>query len=465
VKPLLDYVALQATALQQLGWRARPGILGQYAASPQSIHALLGYFLNDRDSPTPFPGRDGLLDGSLFEWGVAPPLEKVISSRAELEVLLGLPEIYRNSVAVIEPWKNVGINLQGEEVRASKNIAYILQQVADADSILYPVWQSGATNHKRLASILAAGIATVVQGGNPSVHDAVSFNGSNASLDDILDLVDELLLHRFSSSGPSIFICLGHQLAAASHIRLIKRVVREVASAPHLPLDVQGTAMASLQRVCRQIAETGELLPVIKAGVTIARGWHDTLFAVAPNEQVEVGTRRLLTYRRRGGSEHIPDELHSAHALVADELDGVIDTMLKLERELRIEMFHSDEVNEEAILFANWAFKLLHDTIVPIRYQIAVSPLSWLLNLPYAVEILSQTAVDDTTWTEVSTTCIYYKDWETHTIRRSFTCQFHPELMADIRDIGKRDGPSYAELKDNDGVRLLVRLLYHGMQE
>jgi hypothetical protein len=81
------------------------------------------------------------------------------------------------------------------------------------------------------------------------------------------------------------------------------------------------------------------------------------------------------------------------------------------------------------------------------------------------VEILSQTQVDDETMTEVGTTCIYYKDWETHTIRRSFTCQFHPELMADIRDIGRRNGPRYQELKENDGVRMLVRLLYHGMQE
>ncbi len=465
MKVSLDQNPLQAATLQKMGWRTRPGILGHHAASPQSIHALLGYFLNDRDSPTPFPGRDGLLDGSLFEWGVAPPLEKVIASHAELDLLLGLPEIYRNSVSVVEPWKNVGINVQGEEVRASKNIAYILQQVADSDSILYPMWQSGITNHKRIASILSAGIATVVQGGNPSVHDAASFNGSSASLEDILDLVDELLLHRFSSSGPSIFICLGHQLAAASQVRLIKRVVREVSSTNYVPLDAGGTALASLQRVCQHIADVGAALPVIKNGKIIASGWHDTMFAVAPNEQVEIGTRRLLAYRRRAGSEHIPDELHGAHALIADELEGVIDTMLKMERELRIEMFHSDEVNEEAILFSNWAFKQLHDTIVPLRYQIAVSPLSWLLNLPYAVEILSQTEVDADTLTEVSTTCIYYKDWETHTIRRSFTCQFHPELMADIRDIGKREGPRYAELKDNDGVRLLVRLLYHGMQE
>jgi hypothetical protein len=64
------------------------------------------------------------------------------------------------------------------------------------------------------------------------------------------------------------------------------------------------------------------------------------------------------------------------------------------------------------------------------------------------------TANSDDDWTEVGSTSIYYKDWETHTIRRSFTCQFHPQLMADIRDIGKRDG-----------ARLLVRLLYHGMQE
>jgi hypothetical protein len=99
------------------------------------------------------------------------------------------------------------------------------------------------------------------------------------------------------------------------------------------------------------------------------------------------------------------------------------------------------------------------------RNSVAVSPVSWLLCLPYALEILSQTKVDESTWTEVSTTCIYYKDWETHGIRRSFTCQFHPELMADIQDIGGRDAPRYAELKDNDGVRMLVRLLYHGMQE
>ncbi len=157
-----------------------------HASSPQSVHALLGYFLRDRDSTTPFPGRDKLTQEGLFDWGIAPPLEKVIESPDHLRLLLQLPEIFRQSVSIIEPWRDVGINPRGEPVRASKNVAYVLQQVADADTILYPVWRSGIAEPERLANVLSAGLATVVQGGNPSVHDTSSFDGGKASLEDLL---------------------------------------------------------------------------------------------------------------------------------------------------------------------------------------------------------------------------------------------------------------------------------------
>jgi hypothetical protein len=405
------------------------------------------------------------VNNHTFEWGIAPPLEKVITGREELELLLQNPELLRQSVSVIEPWGNVGINELREAVRASKNVAYILQQVADADSVLFPVWDSGVANPQLLASALSASMAVIFEGGDPSVHDPRSFDGTRANLTDLLGLVDALQLRRSAGSAPCVYLCLAHQLAAASHVRLIKEAVRQIFNLEQLPLDPERHALNALQRACHRIYEIGESLPVVKRGETIAESWHHSHFAVAPNEAVEVGTRVLLPYRRRGPKNHIPGELHYTHELTSDELEGVIDTMITFEREVRIEMFHKDEVNEEAALFANWAYKRLHDTIVPIRHSLAVSPLSWLLCLPYAVEILSQTQVDDSTLTEVGTTCIYYKDWETHTIRRSFTCQFHPELMADIRDIGSRAGPTYAELKRNDGVRLLVRLVYHGMQE
>ena len=457
--------ATTAVTLEHLGWRMRTGILGQHASSPQSVHALLGYFLRDRFSPTPFPGRDRLAREGLFDWGLAPPLEKVLESPEHLRLLMQLPELYRQSVSIIEPWRDVGVNPRGEPVRASKNAAYVLQQVADADAILYPVWRSGIDSPERMANVLSAGIATVVQGGNPSVYDPGSFAGSRAGLEDLLGLVDQLLLRRSTASGPTIFICLGHQLAAVSHLRLLQRATREVLALERLPMDPGGRALDALKRHCAEVVALGQRLPVVKRGQVVATGWNDTRFAVAPNENLELGTRTLHGYVRRDDMLHVPEALHVAHALVADELDGVVDAVISIERELSVEMFHGDEVNEEATLFTNWAYKGLHEAVIPVRHAVAVSPLAWLLALPYAVEILGQTRVDPASWTEVSATAIYYKDWETRRIRRSFSCQFHPELMADIRDVGGRSGMRYQELKDSDGIRLLIRMLYHGMQE
>jgi len=169
-------------------------------------------------------------------------------------------------VSIIEPWPNVGTNQRGEQVRASKNIAYVLQQVADADTILHPVWRSGIQHAGRLANLLSAGIATIFQGGNPSVHDATSFDGSNASLEDILGLVDQLMLRRSTGTGPCIFICLGHQLAAASHVRLIQRATRQLLEITRLPMDSGGRSLASLQELCGRIVDVGESLAVLKRG-------------------------------------------------------------------------------------------------------------------------------------------------------------------------------------------------------
>ncbi len=64
-----------------------------------------------------------------------------------------------------------------------------------------------------------------------------------------------------------------------------------------------------------------------------------------------------------------------------------------------------------------------------------------------------------------SATCIIYKDFESKQIRRSFTCQFHPELLSDLRTVGISELPTYKRFKTDDGARLFARLLYEGMQE
>jgi hypothetical protein len=94
-------------------------------------------------------------------------------------------------------------------------------------------------------------------------------------------------------------------------------------------------------------------------------------------------------------------------------------------------MFYSHEVNKEAILFANWAYRTIHD----------------------AIKIICSTAEEDgKIVTEGSATCIKYKDFETNKNRRSFSCQFHAELLSYLRGIGKSETPSYSTLKIDDMV-------------
>ncbi|WP_019509202.1 hypothetical protein [Pleurocapsa sp. PCC 7319] len=464
----ISSVALENQQLLSPTWRLTPGYIEDSGSDVESVHILLGRFLTDRDSADPLPEKELFSEDGQFEWGYAQPLEKTIASESDLNFLAQCPNLFRNAISIIEPWEHVGMNDLGEEVRASKNVAFMAQKIADCDSILFPVWSTGTFDLNKVVPIISSSMAVVLEGGKPSVHDSAQWTKPNCSRDNMFALVEKLLLSRSPRSAPAIFICVSHQLAAECHIRLLRQAVKAVLDTEILKRDEGGEALASLKAACEKIKSVGENLKIEKRdGRIVAQGWHDDNFAVVLNEEKEVGDRVLLPYKTpKQNDSSIPIELLDTHEVMADELEGVIDNaILRYENDINIAMFHSDEVNEEAILFANWAYMTLHNAIVPHRYTVAASPLSWLLQMPYAVEILASTEANGEILTECSCTCINYKDFETKKIRRSFTCQFHPELLSDLRDIGKRSAPSYAELKQSDGMRLLARLLYEGMQE
>jgi hypothetical protein len=449
------------------GWRSHSGFLSEGGVDFESVHILLGQFISDRHSPNPLPDTNLLQENPTFEWGRGYPLEKVIHSEDELEYLLKHPKLFRQAIAIIEPWEHVGYNPLGERVRASRNVAYLAQKISDCDSVLFPLWSSGAFDLDLIIPIISSGMAVIVEGGDPSVRFEETFNDGNCSLASLHQFAEQLLLSRSPTSAPAIFICLGHQLAAQAHIRLLQKVVQQVDALTIIPRDPQGKTLKALKTACAHIEAIGSSLKVqMKNGHIIARHWRDPEFAVGPNEHKEVGASQLIRYTTpQYEIPNIPPALIVAHEITAHEFEGVIDTSIQYENELNISMFHSDKVNDEAILMANWAYRLLHETIIPHRQILAGSSLSWLMQLPFAVEILCSSSHNGEVITECSATCINYKDYESKTIRRSFTCQFHPELLADLRVIGDREPPSYAELKKDDGARLFARLLYAGMQE
>jgi hypothetical protein len=72
--------------------------------------------------------------------------------------------------------------------------------------------------------------------------------------------------------------------------------------------------------------------------------------------------------------------------------------------------------------------------------------------LPDALKILCSIADEDGKITESSATRIKYNDVETNKTRRSFSCQFHRELLSYLLGIGKSEAPSYSTLKIDDMV-------------
>eukprot|EP00127_Corallochytrium_limacisporum_P006186 Clim_evm3s221 gene=Clim_evmTU3s221 len=532
-------------------WRRCPGYYNVNAAHDTgSILILLKVFLNDQTGKSPFGQEydkfynrnpDERQHTYKYDWGKCIPLEKVIMDRLAMLSFLQQPRLVRSSFYVIEPWPHVGVNPATQQpVRASKNVAYILQKVCDADTVLIPIWHTGVWDADEIAYTVSTGVATIFEGGDGASYDPSSFTYPNCPLDHILQMAEQLIIHRAPAGSPTIFLCLGHQVCAEAHIRLLRRAAAEVDHLqPRNKTDPLARALNRLKPVLGLIKYVGENLE-IKKGLggdlkTVATGWEDPQFANSKNEMAEMGVVNLHPYvapqdrptfvmnlrkkmketpvhnesfestphgtkrdqngkplrrssmggeyiknmrKRDSDSEHpltfmsndswmhhIPEELVAAHDLTVDEFSGVLEEMMEYQPEVSISMFHIEEVNEEAILFANWAYRKIHDTIVPYRHLIAGSPLSWLLRLPYAVRILASTRYADHYITEAAATCINYKDYETGKIHRSFTCQFHPELLDDLRDISSRDDVSYSKLKKDNGARLFCRLIYACLNE
>src|SRR5919199_566825 len=159
------------------------------------------------------------------------------------------PNLFRKSITIIEPWEHVGVNALGEEVRASKNVAYIAQKVADIDSVLLPVWSCRIIDPEIVVPAITSRYAVVVEGGDPSTYDASTWTSPACPREDMFALVEKLLISRSPTSAPAIFICVGHQLAAECHIRLLRRAVKEVLSTNSLERDKDGKALRSLREV------------------------------------------------------------------------------------------------------------------------------------------------------------------------------------------------------------------------
>lgn len=423
--------------------------------SLETIRSFFSYFLEDRISSEPFssPSSD------LLEWGTCPILKQVIQTPKDLDSFLLHPLLCKNTVAILEPWQNVGINPDQEPVRASKNVAYILKKIGNVNSMLFPLWDHiRSFEQGKISSCLSNCLLYVIEGGAPSVYDESSFS-SKCSKQELIDLIQELLLNR-TQGPPGLFICLGHQLVCETHVHLIRRAVREILQLSALEGDKTGEVLASLQMLAKKMIEVGEKIRVILPdGSCLAQNWNSAHFCTTKNVKPELRGHRLSYYEIPSAKFlNVPSEVIETYEMNT-QYPGLIDLMEKYSESISVDMFHGDIATDQAIIFSNWAYMRLYSKVNAYRHIIANSPISWLLSLPYAVKILASTRIHGKLITANAATCIFYKDFDTGRMLRSFSTQFHPELMDDLKDFSHRKAPAYLQMKKSSSMRMLIHLM------
>ena len=177
---------------------------------------------------------------------------------------------------------------------------------------------------------------------------------------------------------------------------------------------------------------------------------------MARNERESHSDKRLYPYRNTP-LDHVPKSVTEAHRVVAHEHDAIIDVTLQHENDLRIQTFHGNEVSEESVRFVCWAYQEIQHVLKAYSLEAAAHPtLQGLMGAPLGVEILASTHTEEgNPLCEVAATGIYWQSG-----RKAITTQFHPELDHSLSTPSQGWSPGWQELKQSDGVRLLVRMLH-----
>jgi len=390
----------------------------------------------------------------------------------------------RNKWAIIlKPDTVVGSNKWGELVDASKNLATITNELLDWNIV---VLELSEINYQQLlekieqlcdketfGDFLRSFRYVVVEGGRQSLYDSDSFDqvsNGNLTKKDYLHLLSSIMFSRNKAgSNPALFLCLGHQGYAEMLRDYFVQLVKDKYKIGKLLEKYDVKAKEHFLEIIEKINSIGTSITVRRRNKeVVASSFKDQYFAVKLNELPEIGLKKLLIYKP--SKNIVPDELLKAYQKIAKLHVGLLEDFYELET-LDIAMLHGDEVNEEAILFLNWALGLLAK-FSRAHYKILQKDarLCEIANLPFGIEIPSSTAYSieedkQDILTEIAGLVIYYYNPNTGIVKRDYTLQFHPELFEEIRILQKRDFESKTLLELSDGIQLLLSCLQAGFIE
>lgn len=271
-----------------------------------------------------------------------------------------------------------------------------------------------------------------------------------------------------SGSCPAIYICLGHQgIAETLRYHLHELCKNQSNYYNSLRKTSEKTAEKFLE-LLEKIQKIGKNIEIRKNEKTTIKGFDDPFFAVTKNELPETGLKRIQKYEPL--DKNIPAEIIDYYTTLSRFQTGAIEDYLHI-GQLDTIMLHNDEVNEEAVLFMNWVLQLL-DNFYTENIDIIENKekIMQQLALPFGLEIAGSTHYQqgeksDEDLTEIAGLNIYYHDKKTHTVRRDFSIQFHPELLDEARILQKKDLENRTILELPDSLQILLAIIQAGYLE
>jgi len=337
-----------------------------------------------------------------------------------------------NVVLVLKPDDIVGENKSGAEINAAENISAVITDSFEWDVVTVPL-KKGISFDENVKRLLSSCKIIFSEGGRQSVYDEKSFQKIEdyATRDEMLIMFKNLIKQRSSSvnTPPGIYICLSHQLIAET----IKELVDDIIESKD-----QFSLLEKWESLKKELKE-------MKAKIVKER---DSI--VKKNEKPEMTIVDLKRYQFSVG---VPGDLEQSHREISGKYSGLIEDFIGFEK-VDIAMLHGDEVDEQGVLYLNWALAKLNEFRTQNKQDIPGDSILW--QIPVGLEITSSTYDGEgNVLTEVASMAIYYIDREGF-FYRDFSFQFHPELIlsGEIRQIysGKEIRPSFS----NDGLKVLL---------